>query len=155
MKNKNVDEFQGMNLEYAQSVCTKKRHCDSTGKTIKVIAPGRGLGRCIACKCNYPAGIFTHNLTNIAPHKYTGKYKSEEEARKARSEASMRWNNKNKDKVAEYRKNYNTKPEVIELKTLRYYLNHPNPIRMTRKRKAFMEKYEQYLLDFQQENNND
>jgi len=103
-----------------------RNHTDPKGRTVRV----KKSSACWACTCMLPNGPFDHDFGELEQqvYNYTGKYKTHEERKKARSAASARWSKRNKEKFYEYQQTYLTKPETkekVKEKNKRYYENLP------------------------------
>lgn len=128
-----LDDFTNKKLRYKRDACTHGHH-DHTGRTFGEKTE-KSVGKCIACKCGLPPGLFEHSFRDIAPYEYKGKYKTEEDRRKLRVAASMKWNAKNKEKFLGYVKKYGSKEEVSQRRK-EWYANMPYEEKEEYKRKS-------------------
>lgn len=108
--------YQDDRYEYQYISICKQGHHGPDGQNITRLTKSGKKSGCFACKCGMEPGLFVEEFVNVKP--FTGRkydpFRTEEERKKLQSEASMRWNKRNKDKTKQYAKKYQSKPEVYE-----------------------------------------
>jgi hypothetical protein len=116
-----MTKFQDRNLTNCRlgNKC-KKGHIGSNGYNLRHIH-----GQCQACQFKLPDGPYTEVFENVPLYEYAVSfYNNDEERRVAHIQRVIEWRKKNKDKVNEWQRNYDNKPEVKERNRIKRHNEH-------------------------------